>query len=73
MVVFSKFLAAYFGLNYSSLFCVILVSGRRRIYIIISFQLSVLDFFLFLIQATSRRILLSLLSVKSCLLIARLD
>ena len=22
----------YFGLNYSSLFCVVLVSGRRRIY-----------------------------------------
>ena len=33
MVVFSNVLVVYFGLNYSSLFCVILVSGRRRIYI----------------------------------------
>ena len=32
MVVFSNFLVVYFGLNYSSLFCVILVSSRRRIY-----------------------------------------
>ena len=33
MVVFSNFSVVYFGLNHSSLFCVILVSGRRRIYI----------------------------------------
>ena len=35
MVVFSNFLVVYFGLNYSSLFGVILVSSRRRIYIYI--------------------------------------
>ena len=33
MVVFSNFFVLYFGLNYASLFCVILVSGRRRVYI----------------------------------------
>ena len=38
MVVFSNFLVVYFGLNYSSLFCVILVSGRRRIYMYIREQ-----------------------------------
>ena len=38
MVVFSNFLVVYFGLDYSSLFCVILVSSRRRIYIYIDYS-----------------------------------
>ena len=44
MVVLSNFLVVYFGLNYSSLFCVILVSSRRRIYILVEMYVESLKY-----------------------------